>query len=520
MSDSAQIILRFSSCTRLQEIQGGRKFTPVQEPNRTLKILMEHLVESNPKADEDEWARLFLKLLLEAPILYQLLLTINHELGVIFPCISCLQLANNFLFSYLQVVCWYAAKQVSNQLQKYDSPNLHYLPEECFLIGCELSLKPAKIIRSFNFNSPTSVQTYAQISLTRTIKNQIISDLKAKSTRFSDNGLLRNLSKRKLEKALLAYGYSATGIKNYCLVWQCFNELFAEFYPAIVGNTRTSKNLVAKSLTSQQLNLIAKRYNQRSQRLKFNNSIVNGQEIQKMLTVCVQAARTYQDQQIVSIEENSYLNNLASYSEELLEAREKETELKQLKDLVLQEFKKLDSLAQNTLLLWLGLQISQIDFCSCLQLKEQYQVARYFQKQLKTLLKAIVQIYWQQHLHQELTKSVVNQICQEQLNEIKNYLTHHSKDFWTQVLNLIISDNLTGKDKELLHQDLKVYLDLPKKDTINNLKSAEILEKITSKFQSTVESKLKISLEQFASAETQIGNFVFQSLIANQAILF
>lgn len=208
MSNAQQIIIRFSMYTSFKDSPTRTGVTLATESNRVLSSVLEHLVDLDSDDEPDKLARLFLKGLIEASQTYNFFLRVNSPGNEISALIVYWQLCQNFLFSYLQLICWQVARQISNNLRTSPNINLHYSLEDCFLLASELSLKPAKLLKNFDFNSNFSVEGYARTALARTVKNRVVKEVGSKTVKFSDNGLLRNITKTKLEKSLRAYGIS------------------------------------------------------------------------------------------------------------------------------------------------------------------------------------------------------------------------------------------------------------------------------------------------------------------------
>ena len=526
MSDIVQIIHKFSTCAYLKDRQGGVRVTLVREPNRTLKSLMEHLIETDPNANEEDWASYFLQGLIKAPTLYRIFFVSNATLSTIYAYTIYLKFCNDLLFSYLQFPCWDAARKVSNQLSSSSKSYLHYSLEDCFLIASESALKPASLLKSFDFKSGFSLGAYARTALLRVIKNQIAKELKTKSVKFSDNGLLRNLSKTKLEKALIAYGVSTSNLEKYCLAWQSFNDFFEEIYPPTSSDGSRNQHPPTTPLNNQQLEQVALRYSQLLRRLEIGSKPVNGQEIQQMLTICVQAARTFQNKRLVSLEEGSEVNYAVSSSLETMIEAEKQTELAQIRKAILAGLQTLDQFAQKALMLWLGLEINQKDFLSLLNLQKQYQVARQFQRYQKTILKAVIQFYLQKNTEEQLTEQAINRICADKLTEMKDYLVVYSKDFFGKMLTAILAET---------HREAKLILIQELDDSASSVTQKanqifgflnyatplqSIKQKIQEKFESLIEKNLQIQLALFSSAPESIARFIEQWLQKNAAILY
>ena len=265
-------IKAFSTSIYLKDHQGDRGIEAVFQSNSRLEDFMAHLVQSEPDRSEAEWAGCFLYQLRQASGIYRILSITNPPIAVIRAYLLFLTLSDQLLFNYLQFVCWSAAQAIAHQLSKSHNLALHYPVEECFIIASEAASKPAKLLRGFKFYANSSINAYAFNALKRIIRNQVAKELRLKSIKFSDYGLLRYLDKTELEQALNDYGITNKDFTYYRLAWQSFKDYFNEMYiPSSKGNPRHHSPI--KFLTQQQLHQIAIRYNQQLSRLtKMVNS--------------------------------------------------------------------------------------------------------------------------------------------------------------------------------------------------------------------------------------------------------
>ncbi|MDY6899592.1 MAG: hypothetical protein SWZ49_16165 [Cyanobacteriota bacterium] len=530
MSKYQQIINRFLTAISLRDNFRGSTSTVTQtDTHRGLKPLLESLIEDESITNEDELAQYFLQFLVKARENYYFLWRNQANTSVIFSYTICYKIAKLFLFNYLQLICFYAARDVSQKLKLTSNSGSYYALEDCFIMGIEIALAPASLLKGYAFDSQTALKTYASVALNRTIKNKIVKELKTKSLKFSDNGLLRNTTKSKLEQSLSNFGISKNNIIKYCLVWQAFNELFLELYPpSSDGNHHRKPPTTA--LTDEQLNQIAIRYNKQIQRLEIQESSSNSQTIKQMLATCVQSVRNLQSKRLVSIEEHNYINEIVAESTDEMIAEETQQQSKEVKDIISEEFRALDKTAQQSLLLWLGLEINQNDFLGFLNLEKQYQVARHFQRYIKTILKAFIKRYSDNVLGQNLGAKEVDKLCKDKLNDVKSYLSIHSKNFFRQLLAKTVQHQINESDKIFLIP----YLDKLNEYNQQRIKDNDIRDsladayvqakssiiKIQQPFSAEVESQLEVKLQQFNCAVEKIESFIENWLVVNQAILY
>ncbi|MEL6459838.1 MAG: hypothetical protein AAFQ91_16540 [Cyanobacteria bacterium J06621_15] len=530
MSEYKEIIHRFLMGISLKDYSRGNGSAFNQkETHRGLQPFLEHLIEDSSIASEDELAQYFLQFLLKSRENYYFLWKYQADISVTFSYTIFYKIAKLFLFNYLQLICFYEARDISQKLRQTSNSGSYYALEDCFIMGIEIALSPASLLKGYSFDSQTALQTYASVALNRTIKNKIVRELKAKSLKFSDNGLLRNTTKSKLEQALSNFGICKSNIIKYCLVWQAFNELFLELYrPSSDGSYQRKPPTTA--LTDEQLNQIAIRYNKQVQRLEIQESTSNSQTIKQMLATCVQSVRNLQSKRLVSIEEHNYVNEIASESENELLEEENQQQSKEVRDMILGEFRELEKTGQQSLLLWLGLEINQNDFLEFLDLQKQYQVARHFQRYIKTILKAFIKRYSDNVLGKNLGAKEVDQLCKDRLNDVKSYLTIHSKNFFRQILAKTVQHQINEPDKS----NLIPYLDKLDEYKQQRIKDVDIkhsladaynlaknsIVKIQQPFSAEVEIQLELKLQQFNCAVEKIESFIENWLSANQALLF
>ena len=527
MSEYQQVFNRFLTGISLKDNSRGTASLTQQETHRGLKPFLENLIEDNSIASEDDLAQYFLQFLLEARKTYYFLWSLQANTSITFNYTVCYKLAKLCLFNYLQLICFYAARDVSQKLRQTSNSGSYYGLEDCFIIGIEIALAPASLLKGYCFDSQTALQSYASVALTRTIKNKIVRELKTKSLKLSDNGLLRNTSKNKLEQALTNFGISKSNIIKYSLAWQAFNELFLELYPP---NSQGNRKPPTTALTNEQLDGIAIRYNKQLRRLEIEETLSDGETIKEMLATCVEAVRNLQSKRLVSIEEHNYINEIAAESTNEAIAEETQQQSKEVRNIILEEFQTLEKSAQRLLLLWLGLEINQNDFLEMLNLEKQYQVARHFQRYLKTILKAFIKRYSDNVLGKNIGTREIDKLCKDKLNDVKTYLSIHSKKFFRQILAKTALNQINELDKSFLIP----YLDKLNEYNQQRIKNIDIQDsladayvkaknsifKIQQPFSVEVETKLEIKLQQFKSAVEKIESFIENWLVVNQAVLY
>ncbi|NEP14209.1 MAG: hypothetical protein F6K14_29250 [Symploca sp. SIO2C1] len=503
MRDYQQLINRFSLIIHI------RQSRPVYQSDPKLQNIMEYLVESDPEAGVEDWARYFLKALIDTSKL-QLLFIVNATGSVNLYFRIFRFFCQRLLFAYLQPTCLQAAQIINNQFKGYPNIHLHYPLEDCFIIASEFAHKSAQLLKNFNFQSNSKIHAYALNALRRIIKNQIADKIKLQSVKLSDYGLLRSLDKNRLEQILQAEGIWGKSLVLHLLTWQSFKELFEEFQPPTSSDGSHVYRLPTTSLNNQQLKQIAVRYNQQLRRLDIHAIPANDLEIKQKLEACIQAARTCQNTSFVPLGDDE-VSVLDSNPLEIVVDEERQNELLQVRNIILQEFAALDFPAQPCLRLWLGLGINQSDFLSIFNLKKQYQLARKFQGYLKPILAGLVRFYLLDTSRSTLTNKEINQLASNNLNALKHYLITDSQEFFGQILEVVINERLSAQEKRLL------ICQLPE---LGELTEMTIVTQIKESFKESVFRKLQVQLSDFDSADRAITQFIGKWLHQNQAHLY
>lgn len=165
-----------------------------------------------------------------------------------------------------------------------------------------------------------------------------------------------------------------------------------------------------------------------------------------------------------------------------------------------------------------------------LNLEKQYQVARHFQRYFKTILKAFIQRYSDNFLGKNLGAREVDKLCKDKLNDVKSYLSIHSKSFFSRILANTAFNRINQSDKlalisyleklnEYKQQRIKT-IDIRDSLADNYTKAKNNIVKIQQPFSAEVESQLEIQLQQFNSAVEKIESFIENWLVVNQAALY
>ena len=510
-AQNEQIIRRFSMYIYFRDDCSQNRITLMQEYNHFLQEFMTYLVRHEPNASEEYWSRFFLKSLITGAHTYVFILLNRVSEYTLYLLIISSEICQKLLISYLQLICLYAAKQISNQLKQSPNFKLHYPLEDCFIIACEASLKPGVLLKNFDFCGSFPLYGYARKTLNRTITNQVVKDFKIRSIKLSDYGLLNSLTPSQIEHYLKLYGIAAEEIFQYRLACQIFQELFLEFFPPNLTNKNNKKSI--RFLSQEKLEKISTVYNHRLFQTETEIKPKNSEEIQTILTTCIKTARAALQKKFVSLEETNVTIKLVDLEPDRLLQGENQIHLEELRKTISTGFHSLAPSVQTNLLLWLGLEINQIDFIALLGLQKQYQVTRYFQKHQKKILKQVVQVLSSKYLSENINIERLNRLCLDNLEYIKDYLQNYCKQFMGDILFFIIKRNFSSIEKEALidYYTEKYFLKKP---------DLKLYERLKSLFQASIEHELQIDLSQFNSTEKYLNKFIKKWIEQNTALLY
>jgi uncharacterized protein YacL (UPF0231 family) len=478
MSKKTQtLIQKFSTYIQVQP-QGQNYYIPLYQTDTKLKKIISSHLTSFPNDSEEDCIRYFLQVLKKSD--YQD------------------RVAQQLIFCYLQTTCWYASQKVSQELSNTGNLNLHYSHEDCFMIACELTLETAKLLDNFDFDANVSVQTYTQTVLRRMIKNKIVRQLKTKSLKFSDHGLLKNTSKSYLDECLFAYGINSHKITEYGIVFQSFKDLYNFLFTTDNNLEKSKKKDLVNTLNSEQCQIISERVKQQFKRLNLAEKVFQEREIKQILNLCVEIIRNHQNRKSVPWENLHQEIESSHDSLDLINYTEVNEEFNEIKVIIQEEFSSL-SLSHKIILLWLGLEIKQTDFIEFLGVKQQFQVSRELKKYLKNILKAIVKKVLVNQT--KITTREINQLCNDNIQVIKEYLNYYSKDYFTKMLLEIIN-----------HYSSQLNL--------NSLESEPSkFNFLLRNFETKINEKLDLELKIFSSSQEKMTNFINTTISNNRALL-
>ncbi|MBD2207427.1 hypothetical protein H6G33_34210 [Calothrix sp. FACHB-1219] len=268
----------------------------------------------------------------------------NHQLA----------LADKHLSAYLENIGYTIAKSVFKTLRERQNSNQLLLLENSldavYQYAWLAASNPRNFYENFQRKSPYLLR-YTEVKMKGVIHDGIFA---SKNTRISGYGLLRKLGPRQRINALSFDGHTEPLLSQYCLVWECFNEICT----AVRG--RISPN-------QEHWLAIAKRYNKLS-----HQSPIDSSQAQKWLhDFCIPAAREYLFPKIESIDvlnedDNAYTKDLVDVSTLPDKALEQQ-EVRQLVNRLMTKLSSIDIFQElqleekKVLFLRYGLEMTQVE---------------------------------------------------------------------------------------------------------------------------------------------------------------
>ncbi|KJH71955.1 hypothetical protein [Aliterella atlantica] len=547
MNEPRDIIREFSTFCILEDRNSYK--IPVLKSDRELERTIGNLVNGTAsRVNKDAWARYFLivarqtdpqftaSLNISASSDYELQHTIerlielapepNQDVRVVYIDIiartsdrvvanylqNSVPASKKLLSAHVQKVCWYAAKDFYEKRIQFSNLRYQYPLEECLQIASLRASEPTKLLKNFDLKyRRITIKSYAEKRLWGTISDKIrAQNIEAKTKSLSDDGILRTLAKTELIEALKVTNYQLE-INSYCLALQCYKEIHQ---PKQIERDRLA------APTKEQLQQIADRYNQRYQEFNILNSI-DLNDITFILKTCVQIIRTYRSSDSVIGRIQEYSNILTGDPlNKLIEAEEvsnQNEEVKQIKLIIIDNFISLPDIAQKTLKLWFGLELTQNDILlllgQLLGLQKQYEVSRKIKQYKKVLLKALVQELSEKYA-EVFQPNRLDRVIERLQEPVDECLKNYCKSFFYPPLDSHLQ-LFEQKDKLLLHLHYRQQLheqNIAEQLRISvievNARLNEINYSLQAIFKQWVETTLDIALDLCNSAEQKLASFV------------
>jgi hypothetical protein len=464
-----------------------------------LERYIKHLLKSEPEANKEYWARYFLKIVREvshsqskeAENKKDTQTPIQTATGK-FSISPSSSIAGRHLLAYLQEACLWASQK---GYQRFKFLRHKYPLEEYFQIANSAANPPSKLFKNFNFEHPkTNIEGYAKTALVRFVNNTIYrQDIEAKRDKFSDYGLLKDLSNKELREALIFKGINNNKIHSYCLVWQCLDEIYQP------NQSLVNNNL--KSPSQTQLSQISFLYNQRQNHLD-SSTATSVEEIQDMLSTCIKAARDYRTKRFLPLEEYDTISDLMPTPWDTL-LQEEASE--QVQSIIWQLFSNMSEAGQIIFQLLLGLNLTQMEIAAVLknkypELQKQYQVARHLARYNKNLLKDLANEWHKINpgvcLNDDRDIERIKDALSECLQSLCQKLLYSTLDKIEQQCNYFKKLSTLSNEINLLKQQL----------TNSFKQELETKMDLTTKSLNLVESKIDILVEEWIKHKLYAAN--------------
>jgi hypothetical protein len=405
--------------------------------------------------------------------------------------------AKDLLTAYLQKPCWYTAKGFYNTKVAWSSLHHRYSLEDCFQLLSEQVSQPKRLLQAFRFDrEQTSVKAYAEKKLQKMLRKVVADSALDPCSNWS---LLRYLSRKELIAALSGKGYTKRQISHYCLVWDCFQEVY---------QTKQIRWNQLPPPTPLQLEQMQQRYRQYQGESE--------QSIAASLSVCIQAVRAYRNPKTVM--ERAWQQSEEVQSEPLAELIHQE-EIHQVRTLLEYYLLGLADEVRAVFYLWFGLELPLASILEIIgttdKLRYPHQLLQHIKSDQRYILILLLEKLQQQHpdcfVVQPGKSLISNQtliafdeslkrLCQDRLHSyLAEQLNYHRR----------MSSSL-GDRKALVTTRVERYVStVVIEQAIPNENTIDIL---IDSLQQWLVTHLKISIDATRKIENYLRDFIHQWL--------
>jgi RNA polymerase sigma factor (sigma-70 family) len=321
------------------------------------------------------------------------------------------ELAFSHLTAYLQETCYWSAHKT---LLSFSA--IQFTLPDCFQVAIA---KVQKVLQNFDPQQGFNLQNYASAIFSSTIRDTL---RQRQEVDICTNwALLRKVSQKRLTEALQNAGLSGSAIASHILAWNCFKTLYVP-----TQETGTRKLPRPDDQTWQK---IAALYNSGSEK-------VSPETLEKWLIACANAARSYLNPALVSIntpkpgfDSGELLDDVAESDRDSLlddliadeNASQRKDQQQQINQVLVDAIATLDIDLQSILQLYYGENCTQQQMAARLDIK-QYTVSRRLTKAREQLIKRLA-TWSQATLHISLDPALL----QTMSTVLEDWLTHHFK---------------------------------------------------------------------------------------------
>ncbi|KYC40001.1 group 3/4 sigma-70 RNA polymerase sigma factor [Scytonema hofmannii PCC 7110] len=309
---------------------------------------------------------------------------------------SSVTLAKEHTIAYLQEPCYWTSQKIVASFA-----TTQYKLSDCFQIAIT---QVDKIFKGFNPNSGSSLKNYAStvfgLAIRETFRQRHEIDI------CTDWGLLRKISKKRLEESLQAESFPRDTIVAYMTVWNCFKLLY------VPTQAHTSRQLSKPD--NQTWEAIAKAYNSQT------HQQVHPQTLETWLLASAKAVRRYLYPNVTSFnapvnseDSGEWLDNIPSneldspltYIIAQEEQQLRGSRQSEINQVLIEALTQLDPQARQILQLYYTQGLTQQQIAKQLQV-QQYTVSRRLTKTRETLLKSLAS-WSQENLHISMTPDIL-----------------------------------------------------------------------------------------------------------------
>lgn len=309
---------------------------------------------------------------------------------------SSARLAKEHTIAYLQEPCYWTSQKIVASFA-----TTQYKLSDCFQIAIT---QVDKILKGFNPNSGSRLKNYASTvfgaAIRETFRQRHEIDI------CTDWGLLRKISKKRLEESLQAESLPKDKIVAYMSVWNCFKLLY------VPSQAHSSRQLSKPD--NQTWEAIAKAYNSQT------HQQVNPQMLEAWLLACAKAVRRYLYPNVASFnapinseDSGEWLDNIPAdeldsplaYTIAQEEQQLRVSQQSEIHNVLREALTQLDPQAREILQLYYAQGLTQQQIAKQLQV-QQYTVSRRLTKTRETLLKSLAN-WSQEHLHISITPDIL-----------------------------------------------------------------------------------------------------------------
>lgn len=318
--------------------------------------------------------------------------------------------------AYLDDTCYWLGVKTHQKVRNYD-----YTWLDCFQIARIIVNQSDSLVNTYQ-SERSSFKTYAKLKLETHLLEVL--HFNHEIEKYSPLGLLRKISKKKLQESLLNQGILPENFNKYLLAL----NILKLFYQPQKANG--SKSL--SWLKENELIFLVKKYNQKS-----NQSPIKPKDLESILLFCVDAIRSYAKPKFTSVEELTQDLPDELIADDLWETESNLSQWQEIKSILITEYSQFKEDVKMIFDLIFGLNYSQTDVAKFLDYKP-YKVSRLVSRHKEKLL---------QQVAKQLNVNLTKQQLKEKAESLDDWLDWYCKSKYQQILKQelisLIAENLS-----------------------------------------------------------------------------